>query len=63
MLRRALRYAATDTRLEQKAPGTNYGDASRANADRLWATCFSASVSGQLAEAALKFNLTNAGGV
>ena len=55
----AVCYATADTRLEQKAPTTNYGDATRVNSDRLWATCSSASVPGQLAEAALKFNLTD----
>lgn len=56
----AVCYATADTRLEQKAPTTNYGDTTRVNADKLWATCSSASVPGQLAEAALRFNLTDA---
>jgi hypothetical protein len=55
----AVCYATADTRLEQKAPTTNYGNATRVNADKLWATCSSAGVPGQLAEAALKFNLTD----
>ena len=55
----AVCYATADTRLEQKAPSTNYGNATRANYDKLWASCISGSVPGQLAEAMLKFNLTD----
>jgi hypothetical protein len=55
----AVCYATADTRLEQKAPATNYGTATRANFDKLWASCISGSIPGQLAEAMLKFNLTD----
>ena len=55
----AVCYATADTRLEQKAPDSNYGDATRANSDKLWASCISGGIAGHLAEAALKFNLAD----
>lgn len=55
----AVCYATADTRLEQKAPNTNYGDATRAHADKLWASCISGLVPGNLAEAALRFDLAD----